>query len=64
MCEKEFFLSSQRFFHIPKRVVNPDPLQFSFSSPYDTKRLSMTIPASVPVALASHGFFPYIRTDI
>ena len=24
----------------------------------------MTIPASVPVVLASHGFFPYIRTDI
>ena len=24
----------------------------------------MTIPASVPVALASHGFFPYILFDI
>ena len=35
-----------------------------FSFPYDKNRLSMTIPASVPVALASHGFFPYIRTDI
>ena len=35
-----------------------------FSFPYDKIRLSMTIPASVPVALASHGFFPYIRTDI
>ena len=34
------------------------------SFPYDKNRLSMTIPASVPVALASHGFFPYIRTDI
>ena len=35
-----------------------------FSFPYDKNRLSMTIPANVPVALASHGFFPYIRTDI
>ena len=35
-----------------------------FSFPYDKNRLSMTIPASVPVVLASHGFFPYIRTDI
>ena len=35
-----------------------------FSFPYDKNRLSMTIPASVPVALTSHGFFPYIRTDI
>ena len=39
---------------------------FLFHRPFrhDKNRLSMTIPASVPVVLASHGFFPYIRTDI
>ena len=39
------------FFHQPHYAL-------SFYAPY------MTIPASVPVVLASHGFFPYIRTDI
>ena len=43
--------------------MDPDLLRLSFSFPYDKNRLSMTIPASVPVVLASHGFFPYIRTD-
>ena len=31
---------------------------------HDKNRLSMTIPASVPIVLVSQGFFPYIRTDI
>ena len=48
----------------PKGVVKTDRLRSIFPAPYDKNRLSMTIPASVPVALASHGFFPYIRTDI
>ena len=52
MREEEFFLSSQRY---PKGVVDPDPLRLSFSFPYRKNRLSMTIPAGVPVMLASHG---------
>jgi len=31
---------------------------------HDKNRLSMTIPASIPIVLVSQGFFPYIRTDI
>ncbi|EEC54761.1 hypothetical protein BACEGG_00946 [Bacteroides eggerthii DSM 20697] len=37
---------------------------FSLPLSHDNSRLSMTIPASVPVVLASHVFFPYIRSDI
>ena len=55
MREEEFFLSSQRSSHIPKGGVDPDPLRLSFSFPYRKNRLSMTIPAGVPVMLASHG---------
>ena len=62
--KRSFFFHHNVPFTYPKGVVDPDLLRLSFSFPYDKNRLSMTIPASVPVVLASHGFFPYIRTDI
>ena len=63
--KRSFFFHRNIPFTYPKGGgVKTDRLRSIFPAPYDKNRLSMTIPASVPVALASHGFFPYIRTDI
>lgn len=56
--KRSFFFHHNVPFTYPKGVVDPDLLRLSFSFPYDKNRLSMTIPASVPVVLASHVFFP------
>ena len=55
MREEEFFFHRNVPLTYPKGVVDPDLLRLSFSFPYDKNRLSMTIPAGVPVMLASHG---------
>ena len=59
-----FIVVTHPSFRFSKGGRENRPATEYFSFPYDKNRLSMTIPASVPVALASHGFFPYIRTDI